>query len=166
MCNDVEITRTFLVFFVFQDRLYLNLPAREWQSEFAQRWLSLSAILRKTAAATLIVAGRGSRKSRGRKSALLARVIGDEAFEHRDEAHRRTLGAEALHADARAFAEEKHLVGEEIGLDEHRSLAKPDEPFAILRLVLLDDAAQNRERLIRLCEEAGLVEPDLLADKM
>lgn len=34
------------------------------------------------------------------------------------------------------------------------------------RRVIEEYKTQNRERLIRLCEEAGLVEPDLLADKM
>ncbi|MGH7035714.1 MAG: TetR/AcrR family transcriptional regulator [Stellaceae bacterium] len=42
-------------------------------------------------------------------------------------------------------------------------LADKDHPA---RRVIEAYKTQNRERLIRLCEEAGLVEPDLLADKM
>lgn len=42
-------------------------------------------------------------------------------------------------------------------------LADKDHPA---RRVIERYKTQSRERLIRLCEEAGLVEPDLLADKM
>ena len=47
-------------------------------------------------------------------------MTGDEVLQHFGKAFGRPLAADALHADARAFAEEKDFVREEFGLREPR----------------------------------------------
>ena len=57
-------------------------------------------------------------------------MIGDQALQHFGKPFGWALAADALHADARAFAEEEDLVREELGFREPGLAAQRDEPLA------------------------------------
>ena len=70
-------------------------------------------------------------------------MIGDQELQHFGKPFSWALAADALHADARAFAEEEDLVREEFGFREPGLAAKRDEPLAEPALELLDDSARR-----------------------
>ena len=74
-------------------------------------------------------------------------MIGDERLHQLDEPGGRTIGADALEADARALAQQEELVGETLGLGEAGIPAQIDDLVAMEPLVLGDDAARGMLRV-------------------
>src|SRR5205814_8856279 len=78
-------------------------------------------------------------------------MIGDQELQHFGKPFSWALAADALHADARAFAEEEDLVREEFGFREPGLAAKRDEPLAEPALELLDDPPPRRTLIRQPC---------------
>src|SRR5260221_13992888 len=72
-----------------------------------------------------------------------SRVLGDEALQHVDEARGRTIGADALQADAGALAHQEHLVGQQLRLPEPRVAAEAHELLPVQRFLLVDEAPRR-----------------------
>src|SRR6266853_90658 len=72
-------------------------------------------------------------------------MIGDQALQHFGKPFGWALAADALHADARAFAEEEDLVCEELGFRELGLAAERDEPLSETALEFLDHPSRRHE---------------------
>src|SRR5438132_11260889 len=78
-------------------------------------------------------------------------MIGDQALQHFGKPFGWALAADALHADARAFAEEEDLVREELGFRELGLAAERDEPLSETALEFLDHPSRRMVRIRELC---------------
>src|SRR5712691_5025573 len=78
-------------------------------------------------------------------------MIGDQALQHFGKPFGWALAADALHADARAFAEEEDLVREELGFRELGLAAERDEPFSETALEFLDHPSRRMVLIRELC---------------
>src|SRR6266851_2669801 len=78
-------------------------------------------------------------------------MIGDQALQHFGKPFGWALAADALHADARAFAEEEDLVREELGFRELGLAAERDEPLSETALEFLDHPSRRMVLIRELC---------------
>src|SRR5437667_12443025 len=81
-------------------------------------------------------------------------MIGDQALQHFGKPLGWALAADALHADACAFAEEEDLVREELGFRELGLAAERDEPLSETALQFLDHPSR---RMVLIREPCGRV---------
>src|SRR5205807_9800203 len=70
-------------------------------------------------------------------------MIGDQALQHFGKPFGWALAADALHADARAFAEEEDLVREELGFRELGLAAECEDPLSKTALEFLDHPSRR-----------------------
>src|SRR5260370_35981970 len=89
-------------------------------------------------------------------------MIGDQALQHFGKPFGWALAADALHADARAFAEEEDLVREELGFRELGLAAERDEPLSEPALEFLDHPSPRLVLIRALCSSVGKGPPALL----
>src|SRR6266404_9043882 len=84
-------------------------------------------------------------------SATLLGMIGDQALQHFGKPFGWALAADALYADARAFAEEEDLVREKLGFRELGLAAERDEPLSETALEFLDHPSRRMVLIRELC---------------
>ena len=77
------------------------------------------------------------------RTRALPRVGLDAELQQADEARARAFGADALDADAGAFAEQEYLVGQQLGLGETGFPAEAYQLLPVQGLVFLDHAARR-----------------------